>query len=44
MGSVTYRLLCLSPVLVLALPPRVVDIAERDDAVGAGNTRNARMR
>jgi len=27
MGSVTYRLLCLSPTLVLALPPRIGDAA-----------------
>jgi nucleotide-binding universal stress UspA family protein len=33
MGSVTYRLLCLSPVLVLALPPRQVHHpAEHKDA------------
>jgi nucleotide-binding universal stress UspA family protein len=28
MGSVTYRLLCMSPTLVLAVPPTHVDIAE----------------
>ena len=33
MGSVTYRMLCLSPRLVLALPPRVVEIAHRATAV-----------
>jgi hypothetical protein len=27
MGSVTYRLLCLAPTLVLALPPEQVDRA-----------------
>ena len=29
MGSVTYRMLCLSPRLVLALPPRIVETAHR---------------
>jgi hypothetical protein len=28
MGSVTYRLLCMSPTLVLAVPPNHVGIAE----------------
>lgn len=32
MGSVTYRMLCLSPRLVLALPPRIVEIAHRATA------------
>jgi nucleotide-binding universal stress UspA family protein len=35
MGSVTYRLLCLSETLVLALPPRVAKPAHRDAAVPA---------
>jgi nucleotide-binding universal stress UspA family protein len=29
MGSVTYRVLCLSPTLVLAVPPKPVHLAER---------------
>jgi nucleotide-binding universal stress UspA family protein len=29
MGSVTYRMLCLSPTLVLALPPKVIEPARR---------------
>jgi hypothetical protein len=33
MGSVTYRMLCLTPTLVLALPPRVVDAPPRAAAV-----------
>lgn len=32
MGSVTYRLLCLAHTLVLALPPRVVEIADARSA------------
>jgi nucleotide-binding universal stress UspA family protein len=32
MGSVTYRLLCLSPTLVLALPPRAAEAAQRTAA------------
>jgi nucleotide-binding universal stress UspA family protein len=32
MGSVTYRLLCLSPRLVLALPPRTGELAHRATA------------
>lgn len=33
MGSVTYRMLCLTPTLVLALPPKVVDAPPRSAAV-----------
>jgi nucleotide-binding universal stress UspA family protein len=29
MGSVTYRLLCLSPTLVLALPPKEVEASDQ---------------
>jgi hypothetical protein len=32
MGSVTYRMLCLSPTLVLALPPKVIEPATRRSA------------
>jgi nucleotide-binding universal stress UspA family protein len=32
MGSVTYRMLCLSPTLVLALPPKVIESARRPTA------------
>lgn len=35
MGSVTYRMLCLAPTLVLALPPKHVDIADRERRVKA---------
>jgi nucleotide-binding universal stress UspA family protein len=34
MGSVTYRLLCLSPGLVLALPPRRADVADANVPAG----------
>ena len=33
MGSVTYRLLCLAPTLVLALPPRLAHRGARDSAL-----------
>jgi nucleotide-binding universal stress UspA family protein len=33
MGSVTYRILCLSPTLVLALPPKTVEPGHRHAAV-----------
>jgi nucleotide-binding universal stress UspA family protein len=34
MGSVTYRLLCLSPGLVLALPPKRMDVSDVDLPAG----------
>jgi len=37
MGSVTYRLLCLSPTLVLALPPQHVDAGKGSPAVGTAS-------
>ena len=40
MGSVTYRVLCLSPTLVLALPPKAVNLAEpapEAQAIGAAH-------
>jgi nucleotide-binding universal stress UspA family protein len=37
MGSVTYRLLCLSPALVLALPPRIGAEARPDVTTSAAN-------
>jgi nucleotide-binding universal stress UspA family protein len=33
MGSVTYRILCLSPTLVLALPPKLAEPSHRHEAV-----------
>ena len=36
MGSVTYRVLCLAPTLVLALPPSVLDSARREEIASAG--------
>jgi nucleotide-binding universal stress UspA family protein len=38
MGSVTYRVLCLSRTLVLAVPPKPLGSADRGAAVGAGAT------
>jgi nucleotide-binding universal stress UspA family protein len=35
MGSVTYRMLCLAPTLVLALPPKQAESAHRRTAVAA---------
>src|SRR5262249_54051587 len=35
MGSVTYRLLCLSSTLVLALPPKLVDAVARGSVISA---------
>jgi nucleotide-binding universal stress UspA family protein len=39
MGSVTYRMLCLSPTLVLALPPRVAEPGEERNRASVVVTR-----
>ena len=36
MGSVTYRMLCLAPTLVLALPPQQHDVPRRQEPQAAG--------
>jgi len=41
MGSVTYRMLCLTPTLVLALPPKRTGPAHRRPAVAAAMTSEA---
>jgi len=38
MGSVTYRILCLTPALVLALPPQLTESGERQTQPSAGIT------
>ena len=43
MGSVTYRLLCQSPTLVLALPPRLTDETHQHTGALAGASRPAHM-
>jgi nucleotide-binding universal stress UspA family protein len=42
MGSVTYRMLCLTSTLVLALPPKHADTADGDVQVPAGASGQSR--
>ena len=42
MGSVTYRLLCLSPALVLAVPPKIGDAASSHSATHAAQAGDVR--
>jgi nucleotide-binding universal stress UspA family protein len=44
MGSVTYRMLCLSPTLVLALPPKLPESGSREMAVSAVASRRLQAR
>jgi nucleotide-binding universal stress UspA family protein len=42
MGSVTYRLLCVSPTLVLALPPKPANLSAESPVQAGATTRNGR--